>query len=281
MAKFLIIDKNIFQGTTISQLINFVKIHNVVLPHALIVECIISDDEGGKKPPKNPADLLNRFTELIKAGANIGFSPFSLTRKESESKKPIDCIIDYQGSKIIRNSAINFNREMFKNEAEKASQAFEPLINYCLGVAEKLYSNLIKNDNLSKAFRQNQNCFSNRLKLWIETTDKMRDEILQSQISAISGYVTDENNQWFSWQLLRLFFAWAIEWASKRHQSGPSFEKYDISNDFYDMEYVALLCKADGLVSNDKNLIVPLVTTAFSDKTVFASIDRVSDDYML
>ena len=113
----------------------------------------------------------------------------------------------------------------------------------------------------------------------VETTDRMRDEILKSQFSAISGYVTDKNNQWFSWQLLRLFFAWAIEWASKRHQSGPSFKEYDISNDFYDMEYVACLNNADGILTSDKKLTIPLTKAAFPDKDVILSIDGILDDY--
>jgi len=82
--------------------------------------------------------------------------------------------------------------------------------------------------------------------------------------------------------LLRIYFAWAIEWAFKRNQSGPSF-RGDIENDFYDMEYVACLCKADGLLTRDEGLVKPLAEASFPDKQeqVFSSIDQIPNDYEL
>lgn len=279
MEKLLIIDKNIFQGAK-NQLLEFVKSHRVVLPHVLFEECITSNDEGGKKKPNDPIKFLNFATELIKAGAYIGFSRRDIIKKEKDTKKAIDCIIDYRSSEIIRNNTLSLTKEKVKEEAEKANQAFKPMINYCINVSESLYSSTIKKDKLKKAFRQEANKSSclDRLKKWIKAADTMRSELLKSQFSEISQYVTDKDDQWFSWQLLRLIFSWAFELVCKKNQSGSVFE-YN-SNDFYDLEYVALLCKADGLISNDNSLIIPMAKVAFH-KTVFTSIDKVPNYYKI
>jgi hypothetical protein len=41
------------------------------------------------------------------------------------------------------------------------------------------------------------------------------------------------------------------------------------------MEYVLLLSRADGILTNDQSLIKPLAQAAFPDKQVFSSIGEI------
>lgn len=286
MPKLLIIDKSVFHKSVIhknftDQLIKFVQSHLVVLPHALVVECIISDDEGGSKPVKNPENLLEKVVILIKAGAYIAYSPHEIFRQEKNTKKSIDCIIDNEGTKLIKESEVNLTRDKINRESELAKKAFQPGIDFCKEFATTYYKNIEKR-GLQRKWRiwANRNDIENinRLEDWLNAADKKRDEILQRLLSSIRPYVTDSNDLWFSWQLLRVYCAWGIDWAFKRNQSGPSF-KGDIENDFYDMEYVACLINADGILTKDENLVIPLAKAAFPEKDVFSCLDEVTEDY--
>jgi len=72
MAKLLAIDKCRFQGEGKSALITFVGEYQVLLPHALAIECLMSDDCSGRKQTKNPIYLLHRLEDAVKAGACLG-----------------------------------------------------------------------------------------------------------------------------------------------------------------------------------------------------------------
>jgi hypothetical protein len=59
-----------------------------------------------------------------------------------------------------------------------------------------------------------------------------------------------------------------LDWSHKKSLRG-SREKKDISNDFYDIEPVLYLLRADGLLTNDTKLEIPLAKAAFPKKKVF------------
>ena len=283
MSKLLVVDKSVFHGTSAKRFAEFVKSHQVILPHALGVECVISDGKNGKNTSKEPIQLLKKLVDIIKAGAIIGLPPSAIFEQENKSKEAINCIIDTRGTNVVKNTQVNLVQDVLRDEAQKARKAFQPNIDFCKTLATTYYGNLAKK-GYEKSFREGakQTTLASRLKDWIQVSDKMRSEILKSQLPGLGKYITDGNDQWFSWQLLRIYFAWAIEWAFKRNQSGPSF-RGDIENDFYDMEYVACLCKADGLLTRDEGLVKPLAEASFPDKQeqVFSSIDQIPNDYEL
>lgn len=79
--------------------------------------------------------------------------------------------------------------------------------------------------------------------------------------------------------MVRLWCAYEIESACKRNYSGPSFENRDISSDFHDMEYVAYLSRADGILTGDTKLVQPLAEAAFPDKDIFSDPKEVPESY--
>jgi len=262
--KLLVIDKSIFHGLCDRKLCAFVKDYNVVLPHVLALECLMSKNQ---KPGKNPVKLVRRFDGAIKAGAKMGYLSQKLFQAEKMTLCPANLVVDEISTQKIRDGSANTNIDFLKQEAEDCRKSFEPIIDSLLKLAETFYKNLcIK--GLSKGFREEatQKDIVDRLKKWIQSIDQQMKDVLNKCFSEQIGSHADAN--WFTWQWSRLAFAWAIEWACKRNQSGSSYVNYNISNDFYDIEYVAYLSRAAGLLTGDKKLVMPLAKVAYPQKDV-------------
>lgn len=279
MSKLLVIDKSIFHCLNDEKICTFTKDYNVVLPYALAVECLISNNQ---RSGKNPVLLLRRFDGAIKAGAKMGYSERKLFQEEKMTLCSVKSVVDESSTQQFRKGSVNANRNFIKQEAEECRKSYDPIIKHVKKFAETIYKNLCK-ENLSKDFREEteEQEISGRLKKWIQTTDtdKQMRNILNTFFSEQIGSHADTN--WFTWQWSRLAFTWGIEWACKRNQSGSSYENYNISNDLYDIEYVAYLSRADGLLTNDKNLVMPLAKVAYPQKGVFGDIKDIPQNYRI
>ena len=276
-SKLLVIDKSIFHCLNNEKVCAFVKDYNVVLPHVLPVECLISENQ---KPGKNPSRLFMRFDGAIKAGAKMGYSLSKLFRAEKVTLCPAKSVVDESSTERFRNGTPNTNADFIKQEAEDCRKSFEPIIESLSELAETFYKNLcIK--GLSKGFREEatQKDIVDRLKKWIQSIDQQMKDVLNKCFSEQIGSHADAN--WFTWHWSCLVFAWAIEWACKRNQSGSSYENYNISNDFYDIIYVAYLSRVDGLLTNDRNLVMPLAQVAYPQKDVFDDINNIPQGYRI
>lgn len=276
MSKLLVIDKSIFHGLNDKKVCTFVKEYNVVLPHVLAVECLMSENQ---KPGKNPVKLLRRFDEAIKAGAKMGYSSPKLFRVEKMTLCPANSVVDESSTEQFRNGTPNTNADFIKQETEYCRKAFEPIIESLLKLAKEFYMNLCEKGR-SKDFRKKaKEDMVERLKYWIQEVDKQMEAILKHCWSEQVSSQAKRN--WFTWQWTRLGYAWAIEWACKRNQSGSFDENCNISNDFYDIIYVAYLSRADGLLTNDKKLMMPLAKAAYHQKDVFDDINNVTQSYKI
>ena len=277
MAKLLVIDKCCFQGARESRLIEFVGEHQVLLPHALAVECLMSKNCTGRKPAKDPINLLHKVEALVKAGAYFGRSSVSIYREEKKSRCAGVQIIDKETTQVIRMGTSLLTEDFVRREAEECRKAFDPLIKPVreLGCA---FVATIKEKDMSNGFQEEIREIGpvQRFEKYLEAARQKKDEILQKWIPSLASDMTE---QWYTWQLIRLWYGWAIEWAGRRGHTDDAALKTDISNDFYDMEYVAALSRADGLLTGDKRLVLPLARAAFPEKDVFSSLGEVPESY--
>ena len=264
MSKLLVVDKSIFHCLSLcdEKLRAFVKDYDVVLPHALAIECLISENQTSDK---DPIKLLKGFDGAIKAGANMGYSSLKLFQAEKMTLCPVKSVVDETSTQQFRNGDPNTVISFVKQEAECCRKTFETIISLLLKTAEAMYKNLCKQENLVKDFRQ-ETQRNARFEKWVQGTDVSMKNILKNLFSEEISCRADAN--WFTWQMARLWFAYCFEWTFRKNLSGSS-EKKDISNDFYDIEYVTYLSRVDGLLTNDKKLQVPLATAAFPQKDVF------------
>jgi len=273
MPKLLVVDKSIFHCLYLcdEKLRAFVKDYNVVLPHALAIECLISENQT---PDKDPVKLLEGFDGAIKAGAKMGYSSTKLFQAEKMTLCPAKSVVDESTTKLFRNSIPNTNADFIKQEAKCCQKSFEPIIKSVLGIAKTLYDNLCKREELSKELHKEKDR-KRRFEKWIQNMDGSMKDILKNLFSEEISCGADAN--WFTWQMARLYFAYSLDWMFKKSLPGSS-EKKDISNDFYDIEYVTYLSRADGLLTNDGKLQVPLATAAFPKKDVFVVGTKVQSE---
>ncbi len=264
MSELLVVDKSIFHSLCgcDEKLCAFVKNYNVVLPNALAAECLISENQ---EPSKNPVKLLRGFDKAIKAGAKMGYSSLKLFREENQTLCTAKSVVDESTTKLIRNSTLKTEVDFIKQEAACCRKTFEPDIKILLKIAGVLYENLCKRDELAVAVRKVKNR-RRRFENWINVTDQKMKDIISHLFSEQIGSHADAN--WFLWQQSRLYFAYSLDLMYRKNQPGSCVKK-DISNDFYDIEPVLYLSRADGLLTNDKKLQVPLAKAAFKAKEVF------------
>ncbi len=276
MNKLLILDKSVFQGTTRGELVRFVKCHRVILPHALCVECAISQKGEPPKESKDAVRLMQKLLDVVKSGAYAGKSPGKIVEEERSRNAAIESLIDMEQTQIMRKGILDTEPDLEKTR-EDCEKAFKSITNSVERWADQYYKNIVKKE-LEKNFREevDEGDLVGRLAKWLQVIDGMKDDLLGSLLG--NGSSTMSTDRW-KWQLLRLSLAWGIELASKRNKSGPSFENRDISNDIYDIYYVSHLSQADGLVAGDKRLVRPLAMAAFPSKDVFGSINEVHASY--
>ena len=263
MPKLLVVDKSIFHCLSLcdEKLQAFVRDYNVVLPDALAVECLISEKQIGPDD-KDPKKLLRSFQGAIKAGAKMGCSSSKLFRTEKTTLCPVKSVVDEDNTKLFRNGVLNL--EDIKQEAERCRKAFEPTINLLLKIAETLYGNPCIREKLSEEFRKATQRDA-RFEKWIQLTNKSMNGIMEKEFSKQISSHADAS--WFTWQITRLCIACCWDWYFKKNLSNSI--KVFRSNDYYDIEHISYLSQADGLLTNDKKLQVPLAEIAFPEKKVF------------
>ena len=92
--KLLVVSKTVFHTfyDCNEKLCEFVKIYNVVLPHKLAIECVISDNK--KAINKDPVKLLIEFNKAIKARAKTGYQSPELLNKDVYMRLNVNYKID-------------------------------------------------------------------------------------------------------------------------------------------------------------------------------------------
>jgi hypothetical protein len=277
MAKLLVIDKCCFQGLPLSSLLEFVRDYRVVLPYTLCLECLMSENPDGSRS-KDPLGLLKRIEGAVKAGAGLGYAVPALRRMEKESCASVPTIVDEEFSLQIRKGIANLDRERIDSEAEICRKTFDPLVDMLGGLAETCFETVQEKGQSTEFRNQGQSSKTERLKEWLRVADAEMDGIARKLLPEVPATMKWD---WYTWQTTRLWFAWMMEWAYTRNCSGPSFtiEAGDVPNDLHDMNYVASLSRADGLLSQDKKLVEPLARAAFPEKDVFSSLDEVPASY--
>ena len=278
MSKLLVIDKCAFQGIQEPLLIEFVNNYNVVLPYVLGIECLMSENKQTAKQGKDPIGLLHRVDDVVKAGAYFGRSSRSILQEEKKSRRSVGSLIDEDVTQRIREGRLILTKDLVEHEARICRQTFQPLCDFLSQLALTYLTNIQKKDLHSDFQKEIQGtCTVDRFRKWLQVAQQMKTAILDYWIPDMVSDIMDE---WYTWQVIRLWWAWTIEWAGKRAHIPQRIHTFDVSNDLYDMEYVAYLSRAEGLLTHDERLVVPLAQAAFPDKDVFSSLDEVPEEYL-
>lgn len=264
--KLLVVSKTIFHALNNcdKKLCSFVKNYNVVLPYTLAIECVIS--EPGKEPDKDPEKLISGLYMAIKAGAKMGYQSPELLKIETDTKRPIESVVNETTTQQYKNSTPEIYKNMIMQAANSYKGVTQRKIDELLGRASRLYKDLSEKKEFMKDFCKLKK--EERFKKWMQCIDK--NKFMNNAVIAWFGkQISDHaDNNWYIWQYTRLWCAYCLDRCFKEILYGTCVKK-DISNDFYDIEPVLYLLRADGLLTNDQELEIPLANAAFPKKDVF------------
>jgi hypothetical protein len=266
MPSIVVIDKDVFQGSSVETLRDSARRHTLVISYVLCVECLGHACHGR-------VDLLDRIQRIVSAGAYCGAQPLKLAEKERVSLSPIDSIIDRDATEVIRNGSAPHDPEYLAAEADKYRRSLEPIVVRMLELGETFYGNVVAKGYLAGMRAADMEDKGTRLRLWVEATDKMSKELMEKTAADMASYLTPE---WYTWQSHRLRWVLGFEWAYQTAKSGNPPTLLRASHDFHDMQYVAYLTKADSLVTRDEALVAPLARAAFPEKDICADVADVT-----
>ena len=226
--KLLVVDKSIFHKfhDCDEKLCAFVKKYNVVFPHTLAIECVISEEKKDKEPDK----LLRGLDKAVKAGGNIGYQSAELLKEEKTTLKPIKTIVNEACTKQIRKSTLKINVDLINHQAENYMKVTKRKIDELLKRAKRLCKVISENEGYTKLSRKLTKR-EERYQKWIQIMDHnnlVKNAMKTDFTEKISSRA---NANWYSWQYIRLWFAYCLDWSHKKSRPGSRVKK-DISNDF-------------------------------------------------
>jgi len=266
--KQIVIDKDAFIGINLDALCEFAKGHALLLSATLLHECMTTDTA-------EPSQLIGRFKDLLAAGARVSPSIEEIVHQEAErlvpyggiAVKPEDCSIDFHRN--VENAERRYSRLV--GRMQKTAQRFHDML---AGTNPELLAEM-------RACSGRKRDRSDRVANWLNFIDS-QDIHVCSQIQ-LAGVTTARDkfclsSDWVTWHLLRLCNVICMEQAFLAHHGGPTGAQC-LEHDLQDILYVVLLSRADGLLSRDKNLVLPLARAAFPEKDVFSSLEAVPESY--
>ena len=150
--KLLVVSKTIFHALNNcdEKLCSFVKTYNVVLPHTLAIECVIS--EPGKKPDKEPEKLIKGFYMAIKAGAKMGYQSPELLKIETGTQRLIESVVNETTTQQYKNSTPEIGKIMILQAANSYKSVTQRKIDEFLECGRRMYKDISENKECMKDF---------------------------------------------------------------------------------------------------------------------------------
>jgi len=258
--KRLILDKNILIGTSEEKLRQFTSNHFLILPEVLTYECATAPNEREKRL------LLQRFRNVIRAGAYLCPSVGLIVEKEEQQGCPYDNIEDATETNIIREaSGIQWAEERAKQVKDNEMQRTEKIHKLANDIAE-----------LKESVSQ-FGCLGPYVKAARKKSQKDKQYFYQNYLQAIDyclSVCTGISENWVSWHYQRLMWFYMLFFGDRKDTSMDKLEQH-----LQDMAYVILLCRADGLLTNDNCLSI-IAKVAFPQKGIFDGLDKVPKEYI-
>ncbi len=275
MGKKLILDKSVFHGTSKNILLKFTKRHSVILSDTLFTESLTSSKLDSQR-------YITLIRELILEGAKASYGVLHLVREEVCNFRSCESIINHKVTEGIRDEPTR-NEDMFDtNEICDVYQQNLSLAETVPKIAELIKQNTLPQytwieSEMKKAKASPEELFS-------AATDWATTKVYEAKNLFFSNLVEDLDKfctsaKWITWHYLRgvLTLAHIYFWKDVGYKGvwgNKKLRKY-----YNDMEYIILLCQADGLLTSDNDCAF-LAKLMFPAKGVFSDLDEVPDEYL-
>lgn len=269
----IVIDKCAFQAIKLDAFCGFAATHVLIVPDVLCYEC---HTDFADCPPRTLADC----ERLIRHGGYYCANSAGFIREEADLLRPFpSLLVDSMITQRIRDGSSGWQ----EIDAEclydrRAHAARKLLVDGMRTISEKLIA------RVPDALADIETLPMGAEERMAEFLSSAETEMHDFAVRAVPNErVRDSDrfclsNDWISWQYFRLLCACAMDYACRAVAGGPVGERR-AEHDYQDLEYVMLLCRADGIITRDKKLVEPLARAAFPEKDVFSSLEEVPESY--
>jgi hypothetical protein len=276
--KQIVVDKEALVGININDLCDFARNHLLLACDTLLYECATTSKT-------KRADMVSRYKGLVEAGAY--YCSCSVTYIKSEAKNPCPYswfLPDLEATEQIRTGRARLEDALDPTITAKTFQSLSKVAKAMfIDLSAKVKHRIdMDSADVGKEIRQLPPDAVERYQQLFERIDA--DSIHQMCVDSIPDeWIKDKANfcsspEWMSWQHVRLMYAIVQNYCYLRKMGGgPGDTRAE--HDYQDMEYVLLLSRADGLLTNDEGCSC-LAQAAFPEKRVFRTLDEVPEDYV-
>lgn len=273
--KTIVIDKDVFGGINTNDLCAFAGNHFLILPEVLLYECLTTE--------KNKGVLLDRFRQVMLAGAYICPPIKTIVHKEAQTLSPYGFLADLKMTinmrKEIKKNEISFNSSYIQKIYQKHCDSAQVLIDSTRKTTDRIIS---ERPEVVKKAKKYQGSKPERLKLWVQTVvcqdvHKLAIEKLNHLTDSPDKYCLSDD--WVTWHYFCLVSAIHLEYSFQQTVPGKTPELIKAEHDCQDIEYVIYLSRVDGLLTKDKQSVA-LAKAAFPKRDMFSSLDEVPDEYI-
>ena len=276
LPKQLIIDKDVFQAAQTSELKEFAHNHFLILPEVLLYECLTTD--------RDKDVLLDRFRQVMLSGGYICPPIKTMVHKEAENLSPYPYLPDLGMTtdmrRRVRKKAISFEPSHVSEICGEHYEAVQSLLGSAKSTSERLFD---ERPDLVKEARKYQADRVKRFELWVET---VRSNNIHKLVIDNLGHLTKSpdkyclSGRWISWHYFCIVAVIHQEYVFQAIVNENTSDLTSAEHDCEDAKYVGYLSRADGILTNDKGLVIPLAQAAFPEKDIFLSLDEVPDEYL-
>ena len=143
-------------------------------------------------------------------------------------------------------------------------------------VGQEIFKAAVNEVKRSKADRQQ------RFKIWTQAVEDL--DIHKLSVHLLTQFRGSSekhcpSSDWVTWHYIRIAAILTFEYKFLEGKPGKN-QLTNAVHDLNDIEYVLLLCRAEGLLTRDNRLVKPLAKAAFPQKDVFSSLEDVPDEYV-
>jgi hypothetical protein len=275
--KQIIIDKDSLIGINLGKLCSLANNHYLLACDTLLYECATTYKSNRK-------EILGRYKKIMEAGAYYCSCSVGYWQYEGKYGSPYPWFLaDLNVTEKIRSKKIRVEDMLDSNTT---NQAFQSRYNVAHRVFLDLSSKVKKRldsekPEVGKAMRDLSSDPFVRIRKLTERAD-LNDLHEMAVESVPEDWIKNETQfclspDWISWQYIRLTNIIVMNYYYLRQTGGAPGDNR-AEHDYQDMEYLLLLSRADGILTNDQSLIQPFARAAFPEKQVFSSIDEIPDE---
>jgi hypothetical protein len=276
MTKYLIFDKTNLYAST-ERLCRFVETHNVILPEVLFYECLTTQEQKRV--------MLDRCRQMVLAGASLGPGMTRVLRTEATELRPYGLLVDGDHNDEIHQTFKEYSKPYDPKIVAAKCQEEREFVAWAKSNVElctrhfKTHKQAVLQEEIGRWLEIDQSRFM-RLR---ERAEFLDTQDLHDAANTLLPGITHNpqkyclSDAWVSWHFVRVALIWFMERAFL-HQARGRLKKKDLCGDWADDNYVTLLCRAEGLVTNDR-FWQDLTRAAFPEKDVFSSLEEVPESY--